>query len=116
MPAHDPKASWDRWYAKPGNRQKHYARIAKNRKERRARWQALKAERGCDRCSESNPVCLDWHHRDPSSKVMGVAEMIRRDFARDKILAEIAKCDLLCANCHRKEHAGEAEVEEAPAL
>jgi len=30
--------------------------------------------------------------------------MVRSKYSRKKILAEIRKCDCLCANCHRKEH------------
>jgi hypothetical protein len=41
---------------------------------------------------------LDFHHR--SEKLRSVSTM--RDLAKASILAEIAKCDVLCGNCHRK--------------
>ena len=57
---------------------------------------------GCIKCGESDPSCLDFHHRDPSTKE-GDLGRVRR-FSIKRILAEIAKCDVLCANCHRKHH------------
>lgn len=47
-------------------------------------------------------VVMDFHHRDPSKKDTRVAEM--RSAPMDRIIAEIAKCDILCANCHRMRH------------
>jgi hypothetical protein len=47
------------------------------------------------------PECMDFDHRDPSDKVQGVSRLVFRRYSRDRILAEIAKCDLICANCHR---------------
>ena len=60
---------------------------------------------GCIRCGESDLACLDFHHRDPSEKE-GHIGYIRR-FSIERIKAEIAKCDVLCANCHRKHHRDE---------
>lgn len=54
----------------------------------------------CSRCGERFPVvCMDFHHRDPATKFKGVAVMSRCSL--DRVRAEIAKCDVLCANCHR---------------
>jgi ferric-dicitrate binding protein FerR (iron transport regulator) len=43
--------------------------------------------------------CMDFDHRDPSTKVTNLNRMWA--FKRERILAEIAKCDVVCANCHR---------------
>jgi hypothetical protein len=64
-----------------------------------------KRERGCSRCDEHHPACLDFHHRDRADKEDCVSLMVEATRSRAVILAEIAKCDLLCSNCHRKEHA-----------
>lgn len=58
----------------------------------------------CTRCLESNPVCLDFHHLDPKTKRSEVTKMVNESRNRNDIFAEIAKCIVLCANCHRKEH------------
>ena len=48
---------------------------------------------------------LEFHHIDPTTKEFGIStEGIRRGWK--KIAAELAKCVLLCANCHREVHAG----------
>ncbi len=62
---------------------------------------------GCARCPEKDLACLDFHHRDRSDK-LGHLGVVRR-FSKARILAEIAKCDVLCANCHRKHHRDERE-------
>jgi hypothetical protein len=46
------------------------------------------------------PCAMDFDHRDPTAKLNGVTRMIGRATSR-AILAEAAKCDIVCANCHR---------------
>ena len=53
----------------------------------------------CIHCGESNPIVLEFHHR--YGKDMTVAQMVSSGYAIPKIQAEIDKCDVLCANCHR---------------
>ena len=46
------------------------------------------------------PCAMEFDHRDGSSKVQAVTRMIGRASA-ERILAEVDKCDIVCANCHR---------------
>jgi len=58
----------------------------------------------CEDCGYSRCVAaLEFHHRDTSTKEFGVGGY---DGSLDRLRAEIQKCDLLCANCHRLRHAG----------
>jgi len=43
---------------------------------------------------------MDFHHREPAMKRYGVTRMVGRAGAA-LILEEAAKCDIVCANCHR---------------
>ena len=70
----------------------------------------IKEKSGCAVCKEKNPVCLDFHHRDPAEKIAPVATMARSGNL-EKVHTEIDKCVVLCANCHRKFHAGEVTYE-----
>jgi len=60
----------------------------------------LKAERGCARCGEKNPVVLDFHHRDRSTKHF-VKSQQWVTVSLETLMVEVEKCDVLCANCHR---------------
>lgn len=53
----------------------------------------------CVDCGERDPVVLEFDHRDPSIKEGRVSDM-----SKQKVGAEIEKCDVRCANCHRKRH------------
>jgi hypothetical protein len=70
------------------------------------RWlHGIKAESdGCRECSELDPACLDFHHREATDKEMAVNKMVPYGYSKADIRAEVDKCDLLCANCHWKEH------------
>jgi hypothetical protein len=58
----------------------------------------------CMHCGESHPGCLDFHHRNPDEKELALAEAVQRSWGIKRITVELAKCDVLCANCHRKHH------------
>lgn len=62
-----------------------------------------KKEHGCSKCSENDPVCIDFHHHN-DDKEFCVSEAIGAGLGKARILKEVGKCTLLCANCHRKVH------------
>lgn len=67
---------------------------------RRAKLHELK-NKPCMDCSGVFPPCvMQFDHRDPNTKVRSVATMIQSTWSWDKVLEEVAKCDLVCANCH----------------
>ena len=76
----------------------------KQRRERKRIWlQEIKTKLFCVVCGENHIACLDFHHRDPNEKEQSIGRMIRTH-SKQRILDEIAKCDVLCSNCHRKHH------------
>jgi hypothetical protein len=57
------------------------------------------AEHPCVDCGEADPLVLEFDHlRDKSFEI--AAGIIDHSWAR--ILAEIEKCEVVCANCHRR--------------
>ncbi len=58
----------------------------------------------CSRCGgKFHDRVYDFHHRDPSTKE-GAHSDILSNHSLAAVAAEVAKCDLLCANCHRITH------------
>lgn len=54
----------------------------------------------CISCGETNIICLQFDHLDPTKKEHNVSNMIGKGMSHIKIQAEIDKCQVLCANCH----------------
>ena len=71
----------------------------------------------CEQCPETHSSCLDFHHRNRSTKNFDINHFIHKAANNEKtkiiILAEIEKCVVLCANCHRKEHFLQTEMTRA---
>jgi hypothetical protein len=67
-------------------------------------WIEFKKTLSCKICGESHPACLDFHHKDPNEKEINIGNVLSLGWSKDRILKEITKCDVLCANCHRKHH------------
>jgi formate-dependent nitrite reductase cytochrome c552 subunit len=67
---------------------------------------ALAAGGACLGCGLSGPVdALEFHHLDAGEKEFGISvDGVARRWTR--VQAELAKCVLACANCHREAHAG----------
>lgn len=92
------------------NKPRYLARAKKNRKSFRGRNRSKMLEyinaKKCVDCGETDPVVLEFDHRDGTQKEAEVARLIvQRQWA--KVAAEIAKCDVRCANCHRKKTAAQ---------
>ena len=54
----------------------------------------------CVDCAEADPIVLDFDHR--RDKVADIATLVRSSASWDVVQREIAKCDVRCANCHRR--------------
>lgn len=107
-------ANSEREWEKTGNTNYDYMQALRARKAAIiAKW---KSDRGCQACGESHVATLDLHHRDPAEKHPRLRHRNRRKedggkrtggyFWRDlsyvDLAAELAKCVVLCSNCHRK--------------
>ena len=62
----------------------------------------IKSESGCLDCGENDPIVLEFDHRNPDEKECNVSDMVKRGRSIKSIKKEIEKCDVVCANCHRK--------------
>ena len=85
-------------------------KIYKRNKEKRLKHKKMAVEMfnmTCNDCgckSEYQEI-FDFHHIDPKEKEFSIAHIIHYGWA--KIEAELKKCVMLCANCHRIRHAKE---------
>ena len=95
-------AAWRKWYAK--NAKRKYGWQKRRRRELRKWWDEIKATKQCERCGESDPDCIQFHHRDPNEKDVTLSNAVGQGWPKERLLAELAKCDPLCANCHLKHH------------
>jgi hypothetical protein len=85
------------------NRDRFIARALAHQQQLRATIRAAK-NRPCADCGqEYPPYVMDFDHREGETKVCNVSALhAERRVSMKKLLAEIAKCDLVCANCHRE--------------
>ena len=60
----------------------------------------------CVVCGEHEASCLDFHHLDANKKDRSLAKVAAFGWGTERIQKELSKCVPLCANCHRKFHAG----------
>lgn len=96
------------------NKAKEYRRVKTGRAERTSKFYDLKKMFVCVECGESHIACLDFHHTDPSNKLFTISQNNVRDMAWEKVMSEMSKCVVLCANCHRKLHYGQKNTTSNP--
>lgn len=54
----------------------------------------------CFDCGNKFPtVCMDFDHREGEVKLFNIARLSKSN--KNNLMAEISKCDIICANCHR---------------
>ncbi len=81
------------------NRQEYLDRLAKRRQINRDKLMNYLSNKRCIDCQEKDPIVLQFDHV-RGKKILPVSTMITRCFAWAKILKEIKKCEIRCANCH----------------
>lgn len=73
---------------------------AERRAEKWAMAQEIKMKSGCVDCGyKDNAQALQFDHIGTDKKE-SVSNLIRSDYSWKTILEEIAKCEIVCANCH----------------
>jgi len=92
------------------NKPDYLARGKKNKKlyrrQNRARLIEYLCGKSCVDCGESDPIVLEFDHRDGVKKEDEVGRLIGSG-QWAKVEAEIAKCDIRCGNCHRRRTAAQ---------
>lgn len=59
-------------------------------------------ENPCVDCGEVDPVVLEFDHRSSVEKDSEVSNLLKSGASWGRIKAEIDKCDVRCANCHKR--------------
>lgn len=56
----------------------------------------------CIDCGETDLLVLELDHKDRQVKDDSISQMIRRSVSFEVFVRELKKCDVRCANCHRR--------------
>ena len=91
-----------------------YMIAAVRKRRRKVRRMAVQYKGGrCSRCGYDKCVeALEFHHLDSAQKDFGISA---RGYTRswERVRAELEKCILVCANCHRELHASSQLLRES---
>ena len=76
---------------------------AQHKKQLRQQQAVERLGNCCSCCGKQYPNCVyDFHHVNPKEKLFSIGE--NPLIGKKKYFAEVDKCILLCANCHRMHH------------
>lgn len=87
------------YYCSPDQKAKIVARTRDRRTKNTAYLQEVKASSGCVDCDEKYPYFVLQFDHVRGVKVANLSAM-NRDATLEELKAEVAKCDVVCANCH----------------
>ena len=89
------------------NLEKHKAETTKRKKKvifenRKMLFEFYKTH-PCVDCGESDPFVLELDHQKDKEKA--VSKAVGSGWSKDRVIKEINKCEVRCANCHRRKTA-----------
>lgn len=84
------------------NKESYASRRDKRRAALREIISSHKKSFPCLDCGERDPVVLDFDHRVGATKDFDIGNAPALGIGKYRLIAEIAKCDIRCSNCHRR--------------
>jgi hypothetical protein len=93
-----------------GELHRQQTRAARERRRFKAREFLLELLRGgsCADCGLADPVVLEFDHL--GSKTADVAKLVHEGYRLSRVKAEVASCQIVCVNCHRRRTAKRART------
>jgi hypothetical protein len=74
--------------------------LLKLRRKERLEWLWSLKDKPCVDCGiRFHPIAMEWDHLPQFEKSFSIADNFA-SFSKERILTEVAKCELVCANCH----------------
>lgn len=97
------------WYKKNSSLHKSRTRKVKKQQIVSARNFVINflKENPCVICGEDDIVVLEFDHTNPENKEFSISRMISSGMSILRIQKEISKCQVMCANCHRRKTANQ---------
>jgi hypothetical protein len=98
------KRAYDKqWYAKQSKASKRRKQDLQNiRRETTRDWvRDYRKNKGCKDCGTDDFRVLEFDHLPEHEKEFNVADGVAIGYGKEKILKEMEKCEVVCANCHR---------------
>jgi hypothetical protein len=83
------------------NKQMYLDKNSRRKKENVAYIRSIKERIGCVDCGIKDWRVIDFDHLPGYNKTVNIASATAMSWGRTRLDAEIAKCDTVCANCHR---------------
>ena len=85
-----------------GELHRRQTRAARDRRREEARRYVLGllATASCADCGLADPLVLEFDH--VADKTAGISTLVHEGYALARIRAEVACCEIVCANCHRR--------------
>lgn len=93
------KAANRRWYLK--NQKEQVKRVMERSKKIRNDVYRHKESKPCEDCGKQYPHYVMEFDHVRGEKVANVGDLLNRNMSISGVWGEIAKCELVCANCHR---------------
>jgi len=90
----------DVWY--PKNRESHIQTVTKYKNKLRQFLVDYKKCHPCYVCGEVDFRCLEFHHTE--KKDFEISDIVHDGKGIPRVKRELEKCQVVCANCHRKIH------------
>jgi hypothetical protein len=102
MPYKDPEKRREasrRWYLR--NQKEQVRRVMARSKRIRGEVYKHKEENPCTDCGKKYPHYVMEFDHVRGEKLANVGDLLNRNMTISGVWGEIAKCELVCANCHR---------------
>ncbi len=98
-------SGWKNWKERSSEKFKALKdRLNREQREKNGRfiWEYL-LKHPCADCGEIDPIVLEFDHVS-ENKIGTIAVLVQR-MSLKPLMAEVEKCVVRCANCHRRKHA-----------